>query len=802
MTKGSLPAVPRVPLNHAGSHSTADALDACWTAIGEDCATVTAKSGIEDAVDLAGYFGTPHEVEAAATAWAVEAQRLVDAWRGARGLLGEAVQRRAEAAEAERILRPRQSSTTLLPRLDQAVLGAKRQARLVPGKVGNPEWSVATRQRRPQAASGGDEVYDTMWNIYLALGSAGLWWRQLPSDPEEVEILKRATLRGAYRYHPDRVRGYLSTLRRWQSWTHRVGLSAEAQAKPSALQLIRFLDEVAAGGPTAASGVVAGLSWWTEHIGYPFPLDDPLLADFAKPEVGHEVVQRPSLTMGACVGLVRMAQANAGTISQLARLVLLVVASGLRFGHIQRSRYQGMSTRLVLARCSRGKRKTRGTQPGFEWAAPRVLIPGADILGPLHPLLFDLPVRETTQEGFLVPDIVMEKGTLSPASAWSPQPMPASKFLLVLRVLIQLMGIEQAQRFSTRSLRRLLPSLALALQVPEEWKCALGDWVEHVRPNPSNKGSGASRPAVADMPLLYSDDRRATAGETKLTVWSVAGLRIAEAEGEGETAAQQAHHVIVRGVGEFPQVPAWSWHSFRALASSPEEMAAAVARDPRWAAAYECPSPPQPQPRATPASAYGRFARRTSGALAWGKALKTAQKDATAPTPPVSAGPSQPDSASPEGVAGRERGMTPEGSPSPEATPRREESAPSPASGASPGKPTKRRRRPASEDSAASVDSMGPVSEPPSPQSGELLLAVQGAQVAWFVQPRSSGSRMHLAETAEWPMVAWCRDAPFTRGPSDAGYGLRSALQMPATMCPSCLDRLSPSLRQAWEDCT
>ena len=65
-----------------------------------------------------------------------------------------------------------------------------------------------------------------------------------------------------------------------------------------------------------------------------------------------------------------------------------------------------------------------------------------------------------------------------------------------------------------------------------------------------------------------------------------------------------------------------------------------------------------------------------------------------------------------------------------------------------------------------------------------------------------SWGRMHLAEPAEWLMVAWCRDAPLTRGPSDAGYGLRSALQMPATMCPSCLGRLSPSLRQAWEDCT
>ena len=28
----------------------------------------------------------------------------------------------------------------------------------------------------------------------------------------------------------------------------------------------------------------------------------------------------------------------------------------------------------------------------------------------------------------------------------------------------------------------MLPSLALALQGPEEWKCALGDWLEHVRP--------------------------------------------------------------------------------------------------------------------------------------------------------------------------------------------------------------------------------------------------------------------------------------------------------------------------------
>ena len=58
--------------------------------------------------------------------------------------------------------------------------------------------------------------------------------------------------------------------------------------------------------------------------------------------------------MGACAGLVRLAMADAGVLSQLARLILWFALSGLRFAQFQRSQYQGMSDRLVLGLCARG----------------------------------------------------------------------------------------------------------------------------------------------------------------------------------------------------------------------------------------------------------------------------------------------------------------------------------------------------------------------------------------------------------------------------------------------------------------
>ena len=67
------------------------------------------------------------------------------------------------------------------------------------------------------------------------------------------------------------------------------------------------------------------------------------------------------------------------------------------------------------------QRKVGGAQPGFDWAAPRVLAPGGDVLGPLHPLFTVLPVRPKNGEGFLVLDLLLDKGDLSPASAWSPR---------------------------------------------------------------------------------------------------------------------------------------------------------------------------------------------------------------------------------------------------------------------------------------------------------------------------------------------------------------------------------------------
>ena len=498
-----------------------------WASLPDSVLDIWEREGIEDALDLAGFYTSPENADATLAEEKVpEADRrmAVAYWRDTRKAnavsqpSGTPTERRAEAQQPQRGEAPQLKRRRITPKVHHA-----------PG-IAHTRWLEKERAKDTKAVQAQglnpakQEHLDEVWEIYLRAGARSTLHRKV--EGQDKMILKDLILKPVSRY-ADSLAGRLATWRRWEAWVfdQPYGLGGSA-FRPSDLLMGKYLSQVDKGGPTAASQAWAGLRWWATRLGLDLQLESTLVHDFKLKQQGHTTRQAEVLPLTA-VARLREAAEMKGTVGAFASIALLLAGGCIRFIHAQRSELIEVTEDLVIFRCLKGKRRRHGIREGFRWATPRCWRPGGDTLAKAVVLIKDVATKAKNygEKPFLVPDLATGQGhSISPDDAWLPRPMTYSRFVDLMRTLLKTLGgWGKPEPPTFNALRRLMPTGADVLQFSDTVAAAIGNWQDTPKGD-SDRIRGKTRDQMAKR---YAGEKTKTAGLYKLQVvaaiWDVRG---------------------------------------------------------------------------------------------------------------------------------------------------------------------------------------------------------------------------------------------------------------------------------------
>ena len=265
----------------------------------------------------------------------------------------------------------------------------------------------------------------------------------------------------------------LKALMRWRTFASENYLEGAAVFAPTAAQLAEYCEQRGSGGPTAARGVFSELSFWHDYVGMPIPVGDELLKGYTQVEPGHVIKQAVALQVETFIQIIQTCIVRStGSVNTLLRLVVAVAVACVRFKHAQISYMTRTTNRLIYWHCPQGKSSRGGYRPPFDFATPRCVWPGRDILGPVVELHEQLKTKLGRPGPFMIPDIRLNRdGSVDGDSPFLPKPMAYDKFGKLLQGVLGLTSLDAAaaNKATTYMLRRFLPTVCDAVQAdPEE----------------------------------------------------------------------------------------------------------------------------------------------------------------------------------------------------------------------------------------------------------------------------------------------------------------------------------------------
>ena len=254
-----------------------------------------------------------------------------------------------------------------------------------------------------------------------------------------------------------------------------------------------------------------GLKWLQTHLGLEgLPLKSPLVRDIGG-AMGKLVETRANeLPIKVWIHFVQLADTAPGAIGLLAKIVLYIPVTCMRFRHAQRHRFlpDMCSPEQLVGRVSRGKTRRRAAY----------LVAGPIGVAPGRPMFLDLQAEllaRMPQADFLVPDLATTLGAgLTGDTPVVPRAMKYDKFMTLLRALTRAPPLsfthDEARQISTYSLRRKLPTLADRLNLSMQHRAELGDWSDPVAAGEER------RPLPAEpMAVRYSAARLGSSVRTR-----------------------------------------------------------------------------------------------------------------------------------------------------------------------------------------------------------------------------------------------------------------------------------------------
>ena len=489
-----------------------------WASLPDDIQRIWIEEGIETTSDLRSFYTSKENLHSELERFAIpRAQRDVaaDLWMDSTRALATA--RPSTASQAS-------SSGPAPARATEIPLPNKK--RLAPKPLHEPglahlHWLAKQEGKaaRAKTAQGlqpaSSEHMDEVWGMYLRAGTHSSLYRDVHGVDEPV--FKDLLLRPIRRF-PDSMQARLAAWRRWETWVLRQPTRhLTSPFKPGDFIMGKYLREVDAGGPTAASNAWASMKWWATRLGLDLSLDSPLVGDYRLKTQGHSTKQADVLTLED-VALLRVEAEGKGTGATFASMILLLAGGCIRFVHAQRSALVEETNNLVIFRCSKGKRRQHGIREGFRWATPKCWRPAGSTLAKAVALIKEVAKKATgyDESPFIIPDITTGQGHgIMPQDSWIPRPMSYARFVALMRAYIaDLRADDQPQRMTYNALRRLMPTGADVLGFKDTVAAGIGNW-QDIPKGSTEKRRGRLRDKMATR---YAGEKVITAGHHKMRV--------------------------------------------------------------------------------------------------------------------------------------------------------------------------------------------------------------------------------------------------------------------------------------------
>ncbi|MCS5675744.1 MAG: hypothetical protein NZ605_12135, partial [Acidimicrobiales bacterium] len=367
----------------------------------------------------------------------------------------------------------------------------------------------------PPASAVRDELVREVHEFYATLGSGGSRWIESVC----VDTSFRFVARAVESFDDAALKRHISSLVKFRDFVRDHDSDANF-LQPELKVVIAFLQDGDARGNTVSRGYYYNLLWWQSHLGMPFHTDHSAAEVFTSHRAGHVSSQAEVLAIPIVIRLLELATGfcdskSEGAISQIVRMALVFLASSTRHKHFRISVFLGADERFLHFKCLKGKRRIKGTRPGFEWSVARFLVAGKDILGGLIPLFEALRASNPDASIPPMPDPHVRKDCpLTNDATFSPRPMSFNKFTRLLQGLLQMTGGcgFHPDGITTYAFRRFCITIANSCRFHPEDEAAIGNWVETI----SVKDGSSTRRTCFSTRTHYAGAKTQAAADVRL----------------------------------------------------------------------------------------------------------------------------------------------------------------------------------------------------------------------------------------------------------------------------------------------
>ena len=334
-----------------------------------------------------------------------------------------------------------------------------------------PSTKVRRTLFRPTASSlspitdGKAKLLDEFRKIYVQLGDKG--FRFSPLFHSQPDGVRDSFCRGLAKIEEGTLKQQLSIWRRWTKFDAGFMPPPLQPWLPTLEATYAFLQDQSVRGPTVARGLFQGMSWWSRHIGVPFPLQDPFVTAWSQIQGNHVAQQSKPLAIGSLFLLCQLAVGPFTPLAAFCFFALMPLVCCLRLAHLQRSPGVHQDGNYLIGLCTGGKARKNGGRPPFQWSGP------INVLGYSNVFQHALRVHSNMMQqfpkmDFVVPDIDASLLVLQ-ASLMLPLGCRVNCFCLSLSSFCRLYFLGQG--LIQRRLH-LLPPTASAALCPRLLTCA------------------------------------------------------------------------------------------------------------------------------------------------------------------------------------------------------------------------------------------------------------------------------------------------------------------------------------------
>ena len=345
------------------------------------------------------------------------------------------------------------------------------------------------------------QVLEKTWLLCFTMGKFSTVVTEYQSVSNELQPKLRNLFYYELKEYPTKtLKTRLSGVKRWMLWAQE---AAFQPWNPEVWQVKLYLMDLAESGTSVPKAQLANLKWAQSLLRVKLVDDwNDVQQIVAATSAGTMLQQAIPISISTWVTLEVEAQSAFPLRAALAAVWILLIATSLRFVHLQRSRILAVTDKYLLGLCTLGKSKKRP----FRWICPRLSVHGKVdfiqvLLSTFKWEVSDATVADPAKPQWLLPDFGPFRSNLAGASSIRAKPMSLARFHRLSDQLLQ----DSGEHLTSYRARRLLPTIADLLNYSSADRARVGGWL-----------TSETQQAMKDMSMPNRYSHHATEAEAAI----------------------------------------------------------------------------------------------------------------------------------------------------------------------------------------------------------------------------------------------------------------------------------------------